>query len=138
MTTSAETGDPVIDYVKNVSEDCAYDDGYVCLENVAEDQFESAESNSKLLAGAYLRAYGIAENDFAALNHLSEEQRNLKHYKIGFTENATNFIVIFRALVLPNLVDGTPDGYSHGSFGVTTKYWIDKQTFAVNDRKLYR
>ncbi len=138
MTTSAESGDPVIDFVKNASEDCAYDDGYVCREEVVEDPFESSESNDKMLPGAYLKAYSVAQADFASLNHLSEEQRNLKHYKIGFTENATDFIVIFRALVLPNLTDGKPDGYSHGSFGITTKYGIDKKTYAISDRKLYR
>lgn len=138
MTTSADSDDPVIDYVTNINDHCAYDDGYVCLENVIEEQFESAESDKKLLPGAYLKAYSVAERDFSKLDHLSEEQRRLKHYKIGFTENATNFIVIFRALVLPNLIDGKPEGYSHGSFGITTKYWIDKQTYAINDRKLYR
>ncbi|MDH3693017.1 MAG: hypothetical protein OER96_00405 [Gammaproteobacteria bacterium] len=138
MTTPAESDDPVIQYVINLDETCAYDDGYVCIEDVVEDQFGTPESNDKMMSGAYLKAYSVSEKDFMSLSDLSEEQRRLKHYKIGFTENATDFIVIYRALILPNLIDGKPDGFSFGTFGITTKYWIDKQTYAIKDRKFYR
>ncbi len=138
MTTSAETGDEIIDFVTSLEDRCAYDDGYVCREGVVEDQFGSPESDQKMLPGAYLKAFAISQKDFASLSDLSEEQRKLKHYKIGFTESDTDFIVIYRALLLPNLVDGKPRGIVKGTFGITTKYWIDKNTYAIKDRKFYR
>ena len=123
-----------IDYVNRLSDRCTYTDGYVCTE-LREDNFLSADSEQRLVPGVYLHAWKVAWRDFVSLDNLTSQQKELKHYRIGFTENDQHYIVLFRALLLPRLVDGKPQEVMQVTYGQSTKYWIEKDTLAISDRK---
>lgn len=122
-----------IDYVAGLEEDCILDHGYRCAET-SEDDFLSAAAHQRMIPAVYLAAWQASYEDFQSQPDLSAEQKDLKHYKIGFTHNESEYIVLFQALLLPEIVDGTPQGIIRATFGRSTKYWIDRDTLAVNKR----
>ena len=127
-----------LDYVNQLSDDCARTDGYECIK-ATETDFLSADSDGALIPGRYFEAWSVSYQDFRSLTELTEEQKQLKHYKIGFTENADQYIVLFRGLLLPRITEeGNLDGVLRVTFGRTTKYWIDKKDFAITKRLFYR
>ncbi len=125
------------DFVRGLSATCTYTDGYVCAE-LREDDFLTPDSERRLVPGAYLAAWEVARRDFSSLDDLTREQKDLKHYRIGFTENDRHYVILFRALLLPRLVDGKPQGVMQVTYGQTTKYWIDKTTLMISDRKFLK
>ncbi len=124
-------------YVQELPTGCTYTDGYVCAEPV-EDNFLTADSERRLVPGIYLTAWEAAYRDFRSLDDLTAGQRNLMHYRIGITESDRHYIVLFRALLLPRLVDGKANGVMRVTYGRSTKYWIDKQSLTVADRKFLK
>ncbi len=126
-----------IEYVSSLSGGCTYTDGYVCAK-LPEDDFLTADSERRLVPGAYFEAWEVARRDFASLDDLTSQQKELKHYRIGFTENDRHYIVLFRALLLPRLVNGKPQGVMQVTYGQSTRYRIDKNTLAISDRKFLK
>lgn len=122
-----------IDYVRNMQVDCALDHGYRCTA-VQEDSFMGLEADRSMISGTYLEAWLVCYEDFKKMTELTDEQKELKHYKIGFTQNETHFIVLFQGLLLPEIVDGKPVGTIRSTFGLSTKYWVDKGTFEISER----
>ncbi len=114
--------------------DCTLTDGYVCAE-LEEDDFVSRHDNRLSVPGNYLLAWEIAWRDFQQLPDLDERRKSLKHYRIGFTENADEYIILFDALLLPAINDlGQPDGILTVTYGRSTKYWIGKKNLQINKR----
>lgn len=126
-----------IEYVQGLDIDCTLDHGYRCLD-VEEDDFLSHDSDSRLIPAIYLGVWPVVHADFMALEDLSEEQKELKHYKIGFTESESDYVVLFQALLLPAVVDGEPSGLTRSTFGQSMKYWVDKTSMQIRERLLLR
>ena len=126
-----------LDYVKNLRVDCVLDHGYRCMD-IEEDDFLRPDSDKKMIPGVFLRAWEVSYADFKTIAELTDEQKELKHYKIGFTQNDDNFIVLFQGLLLPEIVDGVPSGIIRSTFGLSTKYWIDRHTLKINKRLFLR
>ena len=122
-----------IDYVVANDKDCILDHGYVCMES-DEDDFLSAAAHEKMIPAAYLPAWGVCYEDFLSIPDLSDEQKAMKHYKIGFTHNDAEIVVLFQALLLPEIVDGKPQGTIRSTLGRSTKYWVDRKTLKINKR----
>ena len=126
-----------LDYVKNLQVDCVLDHGYQCMD-IKEDDFLRPDSDKKMIPGVFLQAWEVSYADFKTIAELTDEQKELKHYKIGFTQNDDNFIVLFQGLLLPEIVDGVPSGIIRSTFGLSTKYWVDRRTLKINKRLFLR
>ena len=125
-------------YVKTIVPACTLSDGYQCLD-VEEDDFLSRESLDQLTPGQYLLAFKVAYEAFSELPELTIEQRHLKHYRIGFTESADSYIILFMPLLLPqNVENNKPVGYGTATFGKTVKFWVDKQSNQVTKHLFYK
>ena len=114
---------------------CGLVDGYVCSDAL-EDDFLSGASQERMVLGNYLKAWQVALEDFNQLAVLDDEQKNLKHYKIGFTESAVHYIVLFQALLLPSVGGDGVMGGVNSTVGRTMRYWINKESMTV-DRQLF-
>ncbi|HEC13386.1 MAG TPA: hypothetical protein ENI80_09100 [Acidiferrobacteraceae bacterium] len=125
------------EFVSHLGQDCTLTDGYVCL-NPEEDDFLRPSDNRKLVPGPYLQAWPVAYKDFLGIEELNDSQKQLKHYRIGFTEDANHYIIHFGGLMLPHIVDGKPTGVMGVTYGLSMKYWIDKKSLKVKKRLFYK
>ncbi len=126
-----------IEYVRSMQADCTLDHGYRCRD-IEENNFLGIDADQSLVPGPYLAAWQVCYEDFRNLPDLTEEQKELKHYKIGFTESQTHFIVLFQGLLLPQLIDGKPEGTIRATFGLSTKYRVEKSTLTISERLFLR
>jgi len=122
-----------IEYVLGMETDCVLDHGYKCADGI-EDEFLTPASLQRLIPGPYLAAWQVSYDDFRSMPDISDEQKALKHYKIGFTQNEDEYIVLFQALLLPEIVDGMPQGTIRATYGRSTKYWVDRKSLVINKR----
>ena len=116
---------------------CGFDHGYECLDK-PQDDFIGRKSDQEMIPGNYLKAWQVAVSDFLALEELDSGQKDLKHYKFGFTESAEHYIVHFQALLLPELDQGKVIGTIRATYGLTMRYWINKSNMAVEKRLFYK
>lgn len=124
-------------YVDSLDDDCVYDHGYQCLE-VSEDDFLGPAPDRDWVPGPYLEAWSACHRDFLAIPEMMAEQKRLRHYKIGFTENDTHYIILYQGLLLPMLEDGEVVGTMRATYGISTKYWINKETLNMDKRLFLR
>jgi len=118
--------------------DCALDHGYICQPIAGTDNFESVASNNAMVPASYLQAWQVAAADFATLDDIAPERRQLRHYKFGFTEDQNHYIIHFQALLLPEIENGVPVGILRATFGLTTRYWVTKRTMEIARRLYYK
>ncbi len=139
IVSASQANDPIKDGLAYAMEQdgCGLDHGYICL-NQPEDDFLSLDSHNRMVPGNFIKAWKIAAGDFDSIDDLDPEQRNYRHYKFGFTENDHQYIVLFQALLLPAVEEGKVTGTTHGTFGRTTRYWINKQTMTIDKRLFYK
>ena len=102
---------------------------YACAEPPARWRAAQIER----MVPAYTCAPGRS-HDFRHIADLTSEQKDLKHYRIGFSEDGDQYVVLFRGLLLPEIVDGRPRGVLRAVFGRSTQYWIDKGTLKITRR----
>lgn len=126
-----------MEYVEALDDDCTYDHGYRCLETT-EDDFTARDADRGLVPGPYLAAWQASYRDFLEIPEMTAEQKRLKHYKIGFTESDTQFIILYQGLLLPRLENGKVVGTMRATYGISTKYWIDKTTLDIDKRLFLR
>lgn len=126
-----------MEYVESLDDDCTYDHGYLCLE-ATEDDFTGRDADRGLVPGPYLAAWQASYRDFLEIPEMTDEQKRLKHYKIGFIENDTQFIILYQGLLLPMLENGEVVGTMRATYGISTKYWIDKNTLEIDKRLFLR
>lgn len=126
-----------MDYVSGLDDDCVYDDGYRCLD-ITEDDFIRRDPHRPWIPGPYLEAWSVSHRDFLDIEEMNTEQKKLKHYKLGFTENDSQFIILYRGLLLPMLDGGQVVGTMRATFGLSTKYWINKKTLEIDKRLFTR
>ena len=125
-----------VDHAVN-ADGCGFDHGYECLD-ISQDDFIGRESDQRMIPGNYLKAWQAAVSDFLALEELESGQKDLKHYKFGFTESDEHYIVHFQALLLPELDRGKVIGTIRATYGLTMRYWINKSNLAVDKRLFYK
>jgi len=126
-----------VNYVNEMTETCVLDHGYKCAPVVGDD-FLKIESEAKRIPGPWLEAWPAALTALVTSNELTTEQKLLRHYKIGFAEDETHYLVLFDALSLPLIEDGEITGILQNSIGKSTKVWVDKNSLAVTDMKFLR
>lgn len=126
-----------MEYVSQLDDNCVYDHGYRCIE-VTEDDFTSRDPDRPWTPGPWLEAWSVTYRDFLDIEEMTRDQKNLMHYKIGLTENDTQYIVLYQGLLLPMLTDGEPDGVMRVTYGLTTKYWVNKETLEIDKRLFLR
>ncbi len=124
-------------YVQSLSGNCSYVDGYRCAEP-AGPGFTGPGVEERLVGGALLSAWQVTWEDFRANEELIPEQRQLRHYRIGFGEDDSNYLVLYRALPMPRMVAGQPQGIISVPFGRTTVYEVDKATLRIVRRRYMR
>ena len=124
------------DYVDEL-ESCGFDHGYSCMPQ-EESDFLGIEADKAMVPGNYLKAFEVAASAFGNEQGLEPAQRDLKHYKIGFSENPDQYIVHFQGLLMPEVKDGEVIGMTRGIYGRATRYWINKQTLTIDKRLFYK
>ena len=126
-----------MDYVLVSPRDCTLGDGFQC-DPLSES--EISLNQQQMIPAVYLRAWPVAYADFMQLDSIDKAQKQLSHYRIGFAEDRANFVVVFRALLLPELdVQGQATGrLMRTGLAPSLRYKIDKQSLEITERKLYR
>ena len=102
--------------------------------DVSEDDFLNAAAHQRMIPAVYLPAWQVCYEDFRSIPDLTDGQKDLKHYRIGFTHNDGEFVLLFQALLLPEMVDGAPRGTIRATYGRSTKYWVDRRTLKIKKR----
>lgn len=127
-----------MEYVGRLDDGCTYTDGYRCAD-IEEDSFLHADSVQRMVPARYLLAWQSAYADFVRIDDLTAEQKDLRHYRVGFTEDEHHYIVLLNGLLLPWIgPDGRPQGVTQAVYGRSTKYWVDKRTLVVVKRLYMR
>ena len=139
-TSFAQTPDAAttraLDYVGNLNIECTLGDGYQC-EPVSEMQL--TVEPQRLVPAEHLEIWPLVYVDFKSMDELSEAQKQFKHYKIGFGEDAQNYIVILSALLLPEVNEaGETTGLLRSTLGKSMRYLIDKTSMQIVSRQYYR
>lgn len=91
--------------------------------------------NEIVLQGEFLRAYAIAYKDFIEQKDITDEDKILKNYTIGFINTKDAYVIHFR----PNLLN-SKDAKKYNSMyaGKIVKYWVFKNKFTIKDRLFYK
>jgi hypothetical protein len=100
-----------------------------------QDRFLDREAPARMVPGSILRAWDACYRDFLAIEDPTEAQKDLRHYRIGFTEDDEHYIVLFSGLLLPYIdQEGKPDGVVNAVFGRSVQYWVSKQDIVIRQR----
>ena len=138
LTIQTDSSQKSVDYVRDLELTCTLTDSYVCVGS-REDDFLQPDSWQRMVPAVYMRAWQAAYDNFLNIPDLSLEQKDLKHYKIGFTENENNYIVVLLGLAMPYVDDhGEPKGITSTVFGRSAKYWVDKDSNQIVKRLFYK
>jgi hypothetical protein len=122
-------------YVAELAPECTWTDGYACVAP-AQDDFLDRDAPSRMVPGAFLRAWEACYRDFLAIADLTEAQKDLRHYRVGFTEDDDHYIVLFSGLLLPHIgPGGKPDGVINAVFGRSVQYWVSKHDLTIRQRQ---
>ena len=103
-----------------------------------ESDFLDAASLEQLVPGPYLAAWQVSYLDFQSIPDLTDAQKNLIHYKFGFTHNTDDYIILYQALLLPEMINGKPTGTIRATFGQSAKYWVDRKSLTIRKRLFLR
>ena len=116
-------------FLSELDDGCTYTDGYQCHQS--DPRFFSQQALQSLVPAVYLPAWTVAYQAFNELPDLSDAQKSLTHYKVGFAEEDDQIVVLFSPLLLPYFDGDEPQGISRGAFGQSVKFWIDKAALKV-------
>ena len=122
-----------LNYIQDLPDNCALADGYTCL-----DDANIANTRTTAIPGNYLKAWSICYEDFLNIEDLTEEQKQMRHYKIFLSQEPNHYTVEFVGLLLPYVEQGHPVSVLTGVYGRSTKYWVDKNTFNISKRLFYK
>ena len=125
------------DYIESLPENCHYEDGYVCSE-ASDINFYQQVVNNQLVHARYLQAWSAAYQGFIGLPELTDKQKNLLHYKIGFAETEQDYVVYFSPLRMPYIENGQPQGVSNVTYGQAVKFWVNKTTGKVSKHQFLK
>ncbi len=126
-----------VEYVNKLPSDCMYSDGYYCAEvsdknklGVSGD-YASLMDASGTLPAPVLQAWPVAYQAFQQQDILTEKQKQLKHYRVGFKHDNGEVTVLFRPLLLPQLVDGDVVGKMRAAFGKEVRVSVSADDFSI-------
>lgn len=138
LTIKADTSQRSRNFVLDLHLDCTLTDGYACA-GVEEDDFLSPGSMQRMIPAVYLNAWSAAYENFRELQDLTQEQKNLRHYKVGFTENDDQYVIVLLGLAMPYVDEnGRPQGLTRTVFGRSVKYWVDKESNQIVKRLFFK
>jgi len=126
-----------IEYVDALPGECMYTDGYECAEDapaVGESSmaFQKAIDQHGTVSPMFLEAWPVAYEAFKEHKDLSEEQKQLKHYRIGFHYADQITTIWFRPLLLPQMDNGEVVGKMRAVIGQDIRIGVDMKTNEVN------
>lgn len=125
-----------VDYVRSLSTDCVLTDGYVCADRNSGPV--SPMPDDRELPGEYLAAWAVAYRDFLRIDDLSDEQKDLRHYRVSFAAQGSDVVIDIRGLLLPRIEDGEPVGTLLAVFGRSTRYVISRRELQIVSRHFLR
>ncbi|MBT5032207.1 MAG: hypothetical protein HOM55_07920 [Proteobacteria bacterium] len=129
------------DYVESLAKDCVYLDGYICQAEgpkpgESSRVFAHATDDSGTLPALLVQVWPAAYAHFLADQNLNDQQKQLMHYRIGFSKEANEAIVLFRPLFLPQMQNGEVVGTMRATIGRELRINVDLNTLKVT-RSIY-
>lgn len=91
---SEDKNSELTEYIESLDPSCLYQDGYTCIEK-SDPMFYGQKAQQSILAAGYFHAWNPAYETFLSLTELTEKQKDLKHYKIGFAEEGGSMLCSF-------------------------------------------
>ena len=82
----------------------------------------------------FMQAWIVCYDDFQSISDLPDEQKDLRHYDIEFSQDEKHWIIVFVGKLLE------PDEARRRNriiFGRETKYWVDKRTNRIVKRMFF-
>ena len=136
MADVDEITNEAIEFVTGLSDDCIYLDGYQCQEagpkpGESSRVFEHLVDSSGTLPAIVLPAWNVAYQRFLDDPELTEEQKKLKHYRVGFALDDEEVLLVFRPLFLPQMEDGKPVGIMRATMGKELQIRVDLRSLEV-------
>jgi hypothetical protein len=124
------------DYVAGLAGNCVYLDGYTCQDEgprpgESSRVFAHATDDGGTLPASLVQAWSAAYAHFLADENLNDQQKQLMHYRVGFSKQGNEAIVLFRPLFLPQMQDGKPVGNLHATIGREVRINVDLNTLQV-------
>jgi|GEM_PF-1686458 len=128
-------------YVENLPRDCVYLDGYICQAEgpkpgESSRVYAHATDDSGTLPGSLVQVWPAAYAHFMADENLNDQQKQLMHYRIGFSKQGNEAIVLFRPLFLPQMQNGEVVGKMRATIGREVRVHVDLTTQKVS-RSIY-
>lgn len=117
-------------YVNALDDDCIYDDGYQCVDTIDAD-YQNVIDEKGTIAASTLLFWGPAYQTFLLESRLNDEQKKLKHYRIGFKLSEEGIEVLFRPLFLPLVKEGIAEGRIRATIGKEVKIMVSKKSYKV-------
>jgi hypothetical protein len=129
------------DYANSLASDCVYLDGYICQTegpNPGESSrvYAHATDDTGTLPALLVQAWPAAYAHFLADENLNDQQKQLMHYRIGFSKQGNEAIVLFRPLFLPQMQNGKVVGEMRATIGREIRINVDLKTLKVT-RSIY-
>ena len=121
-------------YVSALPEDCLYDHGYQCIESGVDQPTDLAmrlTAKSGTIPAPVIAVWPAAYEQFLKEEFLSEEQKKLKHYRIGFRAAEQGIEVSFLPLLLPHLENGEVIGKLRATLGHEVRITINPSDSSV-------
>ncbi|RDH41230.1 hypothetical protein [Zooshikella ganghwensis] len=85
--------------------------------------------------GDFLKAWQACHNDFMSIDDLTKEQKDLSQYTVTFSEEDSNYIILFEAKLLTS---EQAKKYNRIALGRDTKYVVNKESFKIVERIFYK
>jgi len=116
-----------VEYVSGLDDTCPYTHGYLC-----QDEEKGALTGQNTIPGVQLQAWSAAYEIFLSQDDmLTEEQKSLKHYRISFDYSDESITIMFLPLLLPQMIDGKPEGLMRATFGQEVRITLDASEFKL-------
>jgi hypothetical protein len=129
------------DYVNSLASDCVYLDGYICQAEgpkpgESSRVYAHVMDDTGTLPALLVQAWPAAHAHFLADENLNDQQKQLMHYRIGFSKQENEAIVLFRPLFLPQMQNGKVVGKMRATIGREIRINVDLNTLKVT-RSIY-
>lgn len=123
-------------YVELQGDECVLVDAYQCQSNAPSPNESSRVFSDAIDLGGTLPAlmvstWPVALERFLADDMLSDEQKKLKHYRVGFSLSNQQVTVLFRPLFLPQMDQGEVVGRMRATIGRELRVTVDLTTLLV-------
>ncbi len=119
-----------VEYVDGLAANCDYRNGYQCADAPPEigkssKAFIAAIDQSGTVSPMFLQTWPLAYDAFQNIEDLSDEQKQLKHYRIGFHYSEPLITIWFKPLLLPQIDQGEVVGNMRAHIGQDVRVIVD-------------